>query len=219
AIPSTFSSNIVTGNGGNGMNFVANDASVQAIDVDDTGAINAATGTSRSVIDGNAGNQVQITGNGTSRQSFDLEGVSITNVNGVNTGDGVNIAANGTSTVDVDITAGVTGASIIGAAIADVSVPGLGGANTADGIAANVTGQAILNLNVSDTNLFNNTGDGINLRNSGPANTGNQAGGYGNRQTIQANVTNVAARLNGDQGFAAVLDGNIGGRAAQLDAD
>src|SRR5690606_27847657 len=74
-------------------------------------------------------------------------------------------------------------------------------------------------LNVSDTNLFNNTGDGINLRNSGPNTTGNQLGGTGERQTIQATFDNVDARLNGDQGFDAILDGNIGGRAAQLDTD
>src|SRR5690606_6681578 len=140
-------------------------------------------------------------------------------VNDVNTGDGVNIDASGDSTVSVDITAGVTGASIIGAAIADVSVPGLGGGLTADGIAADVSGQAILNLNVSDTNLFNNTGDGINIRNSGPDTPGNQLGGTGERQTIQATFDNVDARLNGDQGFDVVLDGNIGGRAAQLDTD
>jgi hypothetical protein len=219
AIPSTFSSNIITANGGNGTNFVANGSSVQAIDIDDAGAVNASTGTSRTVIDGNAGNQVQITGNGTSQQRVDLAGVSITNVNGVNTGDGVNIDANATSTMNVNITAGVTGASIIGAAIADVSVPGLGGANTANGIAADVSGQAILNLNVSDTRLYNNTGDGINIRNSGPNNTGNQAGGSGNRQNIQAIFNNVDARLNGDQGIDVVLDGNIGGRMAQLDTD
>jgi hypothetical protein len=219
AIPSTFSSNIITGNGGNGTNFVANNASVQAIDIDDAGAVNASTGTSRTVIDGNAGNQVQITGNGTSQQSVDLAGVSITNVNGVDTGDGVNIDANGTSTVNVDVTAGVTGASVIGAAIADPSVPGLGGGLTADGIAADVSGQAILNLNVSNTRLYNNTGDGINIRNSGPNNTGNQAGGSGNRQNTQATFNNVDARLNGDQGIDVVLDGNIGGRAAQLDTD
>ena len=212
AVPSTFSSNVVAGNGGNGFNFVANDASIHVIDIDDAGAVNASTGTNRTVIDGNAGNQVQITGNGTSQQNIDLVAVNITNTSGAATGDGVNIDANATSTVDVSI----TGGSIIGALLPQIALPGLGG----NGITANTSGDAILNLNVDDADIFNNAGDAINIRNNGPNSTGNQAGGSGERQTIQATFNNVDARFSGDQGLDVVLDGNVGGRMiAQGDTD
>ena len=212
AIPSTFSSNVVAGNGGNGFNFVANDASIHAIDIDDAGAVNALTGTNRTVIDGNAGNQVQITGNGTSQQNIDLTAVNITNTSGVATGDGVNIDANATSTVDVSI----TGGSIIGALMPQIALPGLGG----NGITASTSGDAILNLDVDNADVYNNAGDAINIRNAGPNSTGNQAGGTGERQTIQATFNNVDARFSGDQGLDVILDGNVGGRMiAQGDTD
>jgi hypothetical protein len=225
AIRSVFSSNIVSGNAGNGFTLTANDSSIHAIDIDAAGMINAATGTSRTVIDSNAGNGIQITANGTSQQDVNIDGVDITNSANTTTSDGINIDANGTTTVGVDITD-----TTIGATIPHLSEPGLGGS----GIVADVSDDAILTMNVGqnlgvdgfgnpigDVRIYNNAGDGIRLTNSGPTGSNGSQVGYAGfeRQHITANFQNVDSRLNGDQGLDIRLTGNIGGRAVQGDTD
>lgn len=172
AIPSIFSSITASGNGGSGFNISLNDSSRGSVVIDDAGG-------TRSVIDGNAIDGIRWRSGGTTQGRLDVSATDITNENDVVTQDGINIAAEGTATLVANID-DVTIGSLIPSSI----FPGMRG----DGIDVSGSGNSDITLNVTNTNMYANDGDGY-------------RGVHTGTSDFDGTFDNVDSRFNGTRGF------------------